>query len=153
MMRKQEVKRFRFTLETLLRLRSEKEQECAIALAGIAGELHLIDKNIESVRSDATRAFAWKIETKDDLLARDRIFLKSVNDLNMLEKARNKAEERHAVAKSRYEAAHIQKKALDNIKDKRKNRWRHTFRREQFNRLDEVAMGLARKASLMGEQR
>ncbi len=41
------MKRFRFSLETLLSLRKEKEQECEITLAAAAGELAVIERRID----------------------------------------------------------------------------------------------------------
>ncbi len=144
------MERFRFTLEQLLRLRLEREQECEIALAKIAGELKSVDRQIDSMRGKMADAFDWPMLTKNDFLIRDRIVLKSMNDLEMLQTARKEIEARYQDANSKYTEAHIKREALDRIKIKKHERWRKSYNREQTRHLDEIAKNMKSQLSMTG---
>ncbi len=145
------MKRFRFTLETLLNLRREKEQECEITLARAAGKLKMIEKEIEAVRQTGDEVFTQKIETLDDLQARDRIWLKMVNELKKLEVSRQEAFSHYETAGKQYREAYMQHKTLDRLKERRLEHWKGTAAREEINQRDEVARGVGRRRRVMGE--
>ncbi len=144
------MERFRFTLEQLLRLRLEREQECEIALAKIVGELKSVDRQINSMREKMADAFNWSMQTKDDFLIRDRVVLKSRNDLEMLQATREEIEARYKDANSKYIEAHIERDALARIKKKKHERWRKSYNQAQTRHLDEIAKNVKRPLSMTG---
>ncbi len=145
------MKRFQFTLETLLNLRREKEQECEITLARTAGKLKMIEKEIETVRQVGDDVFTLKIETLDDIQARDRIWLKMVNELKKLEVSRQEAFSHYEAAGEQYREAYMQHKTLEKLKDRRLEHWKGVAVREEINQRDEVARGVGRRRRVMGE--
>lgn len=146
------MKKFRFSLETLLFLRREEEQESEIALAKAAGELKAIENCIDEARLAGDEAFTQEIRTLDDLIVRDRIWMKSVNDRKALEVSRKKVAGRFEEARKVYIEAHIRRNTLDRLKKKRFERHRKDMRREEIHHLDEAARRAVSKDILMGEQ-
>ena len=113
------MKRFQYSLETLLSLRKEREQECEMALAFAAGKLADINNRIEAALLTGNNAFMGGVITIDDMRLRDRILLKSVNDCKALEKPRLEASEKVDEARTIYADAHSQRAALDRLREKR----------------------------------
>lgn len=144
------MKRFRFSLETLLSLRKEREQECEIVLASAAGKLAVIDRRIETARKDGDSAFLAGGLTLEDLRARDRLWLKSVNDRKAMEQPRMEALEKFVDARAVYTEAHSQRAALDKLREKRMEQWKFKAKQEEVKRLDETAKGSAARRSLTG---
>jgi flagellar biosynthesis chaperone FliJ len=145
-----EMKRFQFSLETLLSLRKEKEQECEIALAVASGELMMVEKRAEEARRAGESAFLAGGRTIEDLRTRDLLWLKSVNDVKALEKPRKEAAAKTDEARKKYTEAHTQRAALDRLRDKRFGVWKKQVKKEDVKRLDEVAKGSVVRLRLTG---
>lgn len=144
------MKRFQFSLETLLSLRKEREQECEIALASAAGKLTLIENRIEEARSAGENAFSVDVVTLDDLRARDLLWMKSENDLRALEKPRSEAAVKVDDAQKIYTSAHSERSALDKLREKRMVQWKFKAKQEEIKRLDETAKGAVVRRRLTG---
>ena len=145
-----EMKRFRFSLETLLSLRREREQECEIALAVVTGRLATIDNRIERARLAGDNAFMAGGVTIDELRARDRLWMKSVSDRKALEQPRIEASMKVDDARIVYSEAHSQRAALDKLREKRIEQWKFQAKREEIKRLDETARGAPVRRRLTG---
>ena len=144
------MKRFRFSLETLLSLRREREQECEIVLSSAVGQLVSIDNRIEAARLAGERAFQAEGVTLDALRARDRLWLKSLGDRKALEKPRSEAVLKVDDARSLYTEAHIKWSALDKLREKRMQQWKARVKQEEIKRLDETAKGAVLRQRLIG---
>jgi flagellar FliJ protein len=144
------MKRFQFSLETLLSLRKEREQECEIALAAAAGELAKIERRIEEARSSGDRAFSTEMSTLDDFRARDLLWMKSVKDCKSLEKPRQEAAGKMNEARKKYNRAHSERTALDKLREKRMEQWKFKVKQEEIKRLDETAKGADVRKRLTG---
>jgi len=144
------MKRFQFSLETLLSLRREREQECEITLASAVGSLLSIENRIEEARIAGENAFKPGGVSLDDLRARDRLWMKSLGDRKALEQPRNEASTRVDKARDVYTVAHSERAALDKLRDKRKEQWKRRLKHEEIKRLDETAKGAAVRRRLTG---
>lgn len=144
------MKRFRFSLDTLLTLRREREQECEIDLARAVGKLAEIDRRINEAAAFGERAFAFRETGLESLRARERLWTKSVADLKALERPRRDAaavvEEKRRV----YAEAHSQWAALDKLRERMFEKWRTDMRKEEARLLDETAVGTMARKRLMG---
>ena len=135
------MKRFRFSLETLLALRREQEQECEITLAAASGEL----LTIAEARRAGEQAFESPAPGLDEMAARDRLWTKSVNDRAALAAPRAEAARKTDEARRLYTRAHIERKALERLREKRFEQWRGGVKREEARYLDESAKGAVRR--------
>lgn len=145
-----EMKRFLFSLETLLSLRKEREQECEIVLAIAAGKLAVIDNRIEAARLAGDNAFMTGGVTIEELRARDRLWMKSVSDRKALEQPRIEASIKVDDARNVYTKAHSQRAALDKLREKRMDQWKLKVKREEIKKLDETAKGATVRRRLTG---
>lgn len=145
------MKQFQFSLETLLSLRREKERVCEIALAQRVGELHRINARIEAARRIGMEAFEYSMHSLDDLILREGRWNKSMNEEKALESSKIGAIRKVDEAREKYNEAHALKLSLERLKDKQLARWRQKVQREEIKRLDETAMSIVRKKSLVGE--
>ena len=144
------MKRFRFSLETLLSLKREQEQEAEIALAKAVGQLNLINKQIEEARGHGEQAFSVEASSLAALQIREARWRKSVQDLKNLEEPRRNAESRAASARAVYTEARSQTAAIEKLREKKHEQWRKASLREEIDRLDETAKGAAVRSRLTG---
>ncbi len=149
-MKDQEMKRFRFSLESLRSLRREREQECEIILADAVGKLVSIDNRIDTARQAGEHAFLRGGMNLYELRARDRLWMKSIDDCKALEQPRLDALMKVDDARKIYTEAHSQRAALDKLRDKRKDQWKSRAKLEEIKRLDETAKGAAVRHRLTG---
>jgi len=144
------MKRFRFSLETLLSLRKERQQECEIALASAAGKLALIENRIEAARLAGERAFSEGGSSLYELQARELLWMKSKNDRKSLEQPRIEATVKVDSARKIYSLAHSERAALDKLREKRMDQWKFSVKQEEIKRLDETAKGAVARRRLTG---
>ncbi len=144
------MRRFRFSLDTLLSLRREQEQECEIALAQAVGRLVGIEKQMEEARKKGEEVFLAGGSTLEALRSRERLWQKTRADIRKLEQPRMEAGEKVAEQRGIYNQAHARKMALENLREKRRKEWRLKMKREEINRLDEAAKGAAVRKNLQG---
>jgi len=144
------MKRFQFSLETLLSLRKEKEHECEIILASAVGLLAGIDNRIEAARAAGNNAFQGGDISLDTLRTRERLWVKSLNDRKALEKPRKEAMKKVDEARKMYAEAHSNRAVLDKLRNKRKEQWKFQSKQEEIKRLDETAKGAAARYRLTG---
>lgn len=136
------MKRFRFSLETLLAIRREKEQESEIALAAASGRLQSIDQSISEARRAGDEAFKSPAAGLDAMAARDRLWAKSVNRRAALAAPRAEIARTVDQARSVYTEAHIERTALERLREKRFEQWRGDLKRKEAALLDESARGI-----------
>jgi len=144
------MKRFQFSLETLLSLRKEKEHECEIVLASAVGSLAAIDNRIEAARQAGNNAFQTDGLSLDALRVRERLWVKSQSDRKSLEKPRKEAMKKVDEARKMYTEAHSSRSALDKLREKRREQWKFQSKQEEIKRLDETAKGAAARYRLTG---
>jgi len=144
------MKRFQFSLETLLSLRREREQESEIILASAVGSLVSIENRIIAARDAGENAFLTGGISIEELRARDSLWMKSLGDRKALEQPRKEASQRVDEARNVYAEAHSKRAALDKLKDKRKDQWKLRAKQEEIKRLDETAKGAAVRRRLIG---
>lgn len=147
------MKRFRFSLETLLTLRKEKEQECEIALASAVGELSSIDRRIAEARRHSEEVFMAGGRSLEDMRNREAVMRRASTVIESLQEPRELASGKVDVARHAYNEAHSQRAALDRLREKRREQWKADVRREEIRQLDETAKGaLVRKRLTGGDE-
>ena len=144
------MQRFRFSLETLLTLRKEKEQECEIALAAAVGELASIDRRIADARRHSDEVFLAGGRSLDDLRTREAVMRHASGVIDSLKEPRELASGRVDVARQAYNEAHSQRAALDRLREKRRDQWKAGIRRDEIRQLDETAKGALVRRRLTG---
>ena len=144
------MKRFRFSLETLLSLKKEKEQEREIALARATGELAILDRQISELREEGSRTFMRGAVDINELRARELLFTRTTKQIAKLAVPRRKAESKRIHARDEYAQAHAETMALERVREKRFEQWRIRARREEIKRLDEAAKGADVRRRLSG---
>ncbi len=144
------MKRFQFSLETLLSLRKEREQECEIVLASAVGELAAIDRRIADARTYSDAVFMAGGTSLEELRARDAVVRHSSSVIEGLQEPRSVASGRVDDARKEYVEAHSQSAALERLKEKRREQWKFEARQEEIRRLDETAKGAMVRQSLTG---
>jgi len=144
------MKRFQFSLETLLSLRKEQEQECEIVLALAVGTLTSINRRIEAARRAGDNAFLSGGSSIEELRSRERLWLKSLGDCKALEQPKQEASRKVDEARDVYTEAHVKRTALDKLREKRKDQWKFKMKQEEIKRLDETAKGANIRRRLTG---
>ena len=133
------MKRFRYSLDTLLALRREREREREIALAAAAGALSRIDLQIARLSDSGTRIFLTGGGEFEDLKMRERYYARSIKEIQKLTVPREQAEQAWKESSEAYAEAHRERLALDRVKEKRREEWRRELKREEILLLDETA--------------
>lgn len=134
------MKRFRFRLQSLLRLRSQVERGARRELAAAMAAVHGFDQQIEAAqlglsdcadqaaRPDAVGKLARSLESG---LRRHRL---------RLQQQRKQAEQRLERVRVDYTEKARELKTLQNLHDKEKEGWRQDVLRQEQAELDELAM-------------
>ncbi len=141
---------FQFSLETLLSLRREQEQECEIALSRAVGRLVNIEKQIEDAAKKGEEVFLAGGNTLELLRLRENVWQKSRQDIQKLQEPREEARQQVSKERHVYRQAHAKKMALEKLREKRKEEWKIKIKREEIKQLDEVAKGAAARMKLRG---
>ena len=144
------MKRFRFSLETLLSLKKEKELEREILLARATGELAVLDRQISMLRDEGSRTFMKGAVDIDEMRARDLLFTRTTKQIVKLKVPREKAESKRIHARDEYAKAHAEAMALERVREKRFDQWRVLAKREEIKQLDEAAKGADIRRRLSG---
>lgn len=135
------MKRFRYSLDTLLALRREREREREMALAAATGALSRIDFRIAELSDSGTRIFLAGGGEFDDMKRRERYYARSVKEIQKLQVPRAEAEKAWTESRDSYAEAHRERLALERVREKRREEWRREVKREEILILDETARG------------
>ena len=144
------MKRFRFSLETLLSLKKEKELEREISLARATGEVAVLDRRISVLRDEGSRTFMKGAVDIDEMRARELLFARTTSQIVKLAVPREKAESKRILARDEYTKAHAETMALERVREKRFGQWRILAKREEIKQLDEAAKGADVRRRLSG---
>jgi flagellar FliJ protein len=140
------MKRFSFDLEKVLELRSYREREAEIALGKAIGELTLIEQEIKSVTRERFQAASERFGPGNGGMEIQRYDLY----IRRLDAALDKRFKEAAQAELKVEEARLafleasrEKKAMENLKERRQKEYRKTFLTEETRNLDDIAGGAA----------
>lgn len=133
------MKKFQFSLESLLGLRRQQEQDREIELGKAVRELSLIEEKLAAAQALGEAAFKVPALTLLEMQARERLWTKSISDIDALGEPRSEALNRVEVARLAYVDAHIACTALERLKDKRFAQWKNKLRKKEIRNLDEAA--------------
>ncbi len=141
---------FQFSLETLLFIRKQKEQECEISLARAVGKLMKIENQIKQAGERGEKTFLAGGLTLEDLQIRENVWRKSLLDIKKLQETREKAQLEVSKERSLYKKAHADRMALEKLRERRMEEWKKKIKREEIKQLDEAAKGSAARMKLRG---
>ncbi|VDA99341.1 hypothetical protein S1OALGB6SA_409 [Olavius algarvensis spirochete endosymbiont] len=144
------MRKFRFSLAALLSLRKERTRECESLLASELGKLAMMKNQIENTRRAEAKALFASRANLDELRVREHLLRKTLNERKVLKtqliETEKKVEEvRHAFLEARSKSA-----ALEKLREKRKNHWISTVKKEELRNLDETARGAALRLDVTG---
>ncbi|MCG8453734.1 MAG: flagellar FliJ family protein [Spirochaetales bacterium] len=144
------MKSFQFSLETLLSLRQETEQEKRIILAQKVGVLNQIEQRLQEAENRVNAAFQEESGTLEMLQLRERVMNRSASERRTLEQPRQSALQEVEKARGAYAQARAASAALERLKEKRKEEWAKEAKRQEILRIDEVARGSRARGALKG---
>ena len=133
------MKRFEFSLETVLRLRESQEREWENKLAAVTGECARLRHNIDSFELEKSRcAVENQFRDINSLMAvanyqarMDSQVKKAKGQLVLKEK------ERESILKDFIEASK-KRKILDKLKEKKLNEYHHLLNKDEAKKTDDV---------------
>ncbi len=144
------MKRYRFDLERVLKLRQYREREWELKLAEASGACLALSGEIESRQSERRRILATRFELAGgdvNVLASSERYLKRLGE----EERRKREELARSEAKrdevrERYLVASRERKVLDRLKEKRSARYYRLADAEEIAMIDDVNNAIAARS-------
>lgn len=132
------MKRFQFTLETILELRLEEEQEAEVILGRAMGEWNLLnDKKMQRL--------AIKEKNKvspgaggQDILQNGLYMARIDQEILQLQRDMDSREDHLEELREKYRAARSRREGLDKLKEKRKAEHNEIRKRAEAHNLDDL---------------
>jgi len=137
------MKRFRFSLATLLSLRKEKTLECEFLLADKIGRLMLVRRQMEDAKEARDSAFFESKADLEGLRIRENLLRRALSRNTILRAQLTDAEKDVEEARHAYLAARSKSAALEKLEKRRRRYWTSAARREEIKTLDDVAGRIA----------
>jgi len=132
------MKRFRFNLEKILDLRKIKEEECKIALGQAISALNIIESKIKETALKHHNAAKERFNNTGDMASWDiyilRLEQEAVNLTEQAAKAQIIVEQKRAL----YLEASKDLKAIEKLKEKKKDEYRGEILAAQMNEVDDI---------------
>ncbi|MDC7235765.1 MAG: flagellar FliJ family protein [Spirochaetales bacterium] len=132
------MKRFQFTLETILELRLEEEQEAEMILGKAMGEWNLLnDRKRERLAIREKNKGAFERQGADFL--QNGLYMARIDqEIRNLEKEMESREEHLEELREKYRAARARREGLDKLKEKRKEEHNEIRKRAEAHALDDL---------------
>ena len=144
------MKRFVFELEKVLDLRKYKERETEIALGRAISVLNEIEDSIASVDEERKRLSRQIPKSAIDIIAFDRYAQKLDATKERLLKEAEEAQRKVDEAREIYLAASRDRKAIDNLKERRAQEYRKFVLTEETKTLDDISSGVKARQLTIG---
>jgi len=145
------MKRFRFSLDTLLAIRTEKETESKIRLAQEIGRLYEIRQYINNAEKTAWAVFESSGSDIQNLRLRELVRRKAAQDIEKMQKPLSEAEEAVMEARKIYAEDHVKANVLLRLKEKKYRQWKQNIKKEEIKVLDETANSSLLRKRIRGE--
>lgn len=132
------MKRFQFTLETILELRLEEEQEAEMILGKAMGEWNLLnDKKMQRLAIKEKNKIS-PLPGSRDLLQNGLYMARIDQEIRQLQKDMDSREEHLEELREKYRAARARREGLDKLKEKRKAEHNEIRKRVEAHALDDL---------------
>lgn len=147
------MKRFRFGLEQILRLKSWREEEAKKALAAEVAALEALQEKLRDLRGDLDGAWKSAPETADgtvDAQGRLRLlgYARRMGELIAGQEGEIAGQSERIREKSDLLMKAMQeRKALEKLKERRRAEWRKERNAIEYGNMDEASAALLRRAS------
>jgi flagellar FliJ protein len=138
------MKRFRFSLEKVLKLKAYREQEAEIELGRAIGALVEIENRIRTAAEQKHRASAERFLPDNDalkILSYERYIARLDQERDKLMEDAARAELVVEEKRKLYMEASRERKVLDKLKEKRTGEYRKKLFAEETKELDDIAGG------------
>jgi len=145
------MKRFQFSLDTLLSIRKEKETESKIRLAQEIGRLYEIRQYINDAETTARTVFETSGSDIQNLRLRELVWQKAVQDIEKMRKPLGEAEKAVEKARKNYAEDHVKTNVLVRLKEKKYRQWKLNLKKEEIKTLDETANSSLLRKRIRGE--
>ncbi|MBN1836235.1 MAG: flagellar export protein FliJ [Spirochaetales bacterium] len=138
------MKRFRFRLEPLLRLRAHREQEWLNKLAEAAGHCVRVNRNLRENSSAASEAFQtdFRKERRVDLsllMYREQYLARLGIERRRLEEELRERMARKEEVQQKYLEVSRDRKILDKLKERRGQEFYRDQKTEEFKAMDDIS--------------
>ena len=132
------MKRFQFTLESILELRLEEEQEAEMILGRAMGEWnHLNDERMQRLAIREKNKVSPGLESQD--LLQNGLYMARINqEIHHFQKDMDSREEHLEELREKYRAARARREGLDKLKEKRKAEHNEIRKRVEAHSLDDL---------------
>ncbi|QEN07890.1 flagellar export protein FliJ [Oceanispirochaeta crateris] len=136
------MKRFQFTLDSILELRLEEEQEAEMHLGRAMGEWnHLNEKKMKCMAIRESQSPAVRSE---DLLQSGLYYARINQEIHGLQKEMDSREGELEHLRENYRVARSKREGLDKLKEKRKKEHSDIQRRAEAHTLDDLLNNMNR---------
>lgn len=134
------MKRFRFRLEPLLRLRAHKEEEWRLKLGQAQAECSRIENQIQMLHRERSAVFASDAGNDMDYHLSRALYLGRIEDKTReLQQDLTQAYDRKEEVLKTYTEARREYEAINKIKEKRVAEYRKEWFREEAKEIDDIA--------------
>ena len=138
------MRRFRFGLEKILKLRMYREREWELKLAEVTGECNRLRRVIDDTEAEKRSVLRWRIEYGEGIdgwrLA--ELYVQRLSGRSARAKAElETAERRRAEVQQQYLEASMKRKVLENLKERKAGEYRRIQLQEEIKTIDDINTG------------
>ncbi|GHV86685.1 flagellar protein FliJ [Spirochaetia bacterium] len=140
------MRRFKFKLQKILKLREDRERETELELGKAVGALSALELKIRKVAEEKVKAAGNRFNTANNLnqmQSYDFYILRLDQTKDLLLEAAAKAEFVVEEARKVYLEASRDRKIIDKLRERREKEYRHTMKLEEIAVIDDISSGTA----------
>lgn len=132
------MKRFRYSLETILELRLEEEQEAEINLGKAVGEWNLLNEQRMQRLGVKERSRSAGPVSSADLIQSGLYLARIDREIADLQSRMDGMEPRLEELRAVYREARAKREGLDKLKEKRRSEYKEAWKRSEAHMLDDL---------------
>jgi flagellar export protein FliJ len=132
------MKRFQFSLETILELRLEEEQEAEINLGKAVGEWNLLNEQKTQRLGIKARSRSAGPVSSADLLQNGLYLARIDSEIADLQSRMDGMEPHLEELRAAYREARAKREGLDKLKEKRRSEYKEAWKRSEAHKLDDL---------------
>jgi flagellar protein FliJ len=132
------MKRFQFTLETILELRLEEEQEAELILGKAMGEWNLLNDKKKQRQAIKEKQKISPVVGSQDFLQNGLYMTRIDQEIQQFQNDMDSREEHLEELREKYRETRARREGLDKLKDKRKEEHNEIRKRVEAHSLDDL---------------
>ena len=139
------MKRFQYSLETILELRLEEEQEAEIRLGKAVGEWNLLnEKRMQRLAVKEKHRTGPRVSSAD--LIQNGLYMARIDsEISDLQSRMDGMEETLETLRAAYREARAKREGLDKLKEKRRSEYKELNKRAEAHALDDLLNNMNNK--------